>query len=690
MRHRMSFARRLLAHTRKAAVWVTTVLTLFAATAAAAEPPSSTVNRGIEPPVTVSDLQPSAEDQPMEPDVSSAVEELETLLEQPVLAPALEQEVTTVTRQPSTVGRSPAAVFVITNEMIRRSGAQTIAEALRLVPGLQVARIDGNKWAISSRGLNGRFANHLLVQIDGRSVYTPVFAGTYWDVQDVVLEDIDRIEVIRGPGATIWGANAVNGVINIITKNTRKTVGVYAKGGGGTEEEGFSTIRVGGQQGDLTWRVYSKWFDRGPQFDTGNLGADDWHQLRGGLRMDWSPSDCDLVTVQGDIYDGKSGSNTSTRPPFDEVVEGGNVLARWTHTIDDDSDYSLQTYYDATDRNSPTFLQHVETVDVDFQHRFPLGYCHNAIWGLGYRRIYTSLPTGPAGTFALVPTKLTTDLYSAFIQDEITLSEDRLYLTLGTKLEKNYFTDVEVQPSTRLLWLLDNRRVAWGSISRAVRTPARIDRGFRVPLGPFLLGPSPGFDSEELIAYEIGYRAQPTENFSWDLALSYNVYEDLQAREVVGGGFPIPVAFANEMSGDTYGVEISGRWQVTPCWSLSAWYSFLQIELQEAPTLLPSVADVEGESPHNQAFLMSSWDIGCRTDLDLMLRYVDELPAIDVPSYLSLDLRLGWHPTSNLELSVVGQNLLDHHHPEFDDAGGAPQFTGEIRRGVYGQVVRRW
>jgi len=616
-----------------------------------------------------------------------ADQSLEDLARQDVVVPALQEVVSTVARQPSTVGRSPAAVYVVTPEMIRRSGAQTVADALRLVPGLNVAKRDANKWAISARGCNQRHANKLLVQIDGRSVYTPVFAGTYWDTQDLVLADIERIEVIRGPGATVWGPNAVNGVINIITKSAQDTCGVYAKAGGGSEENGFATARVGGCQGDLAWRAYGKWFERDSGFAIGGPAHDDWRQMRGGFRTDWTLNPCDTVTLQGDAYAGMTGTTFFGYTRDVDKPNGHNLLARWTRTIDDDSESSLQAYYDVYNRSGLTLDQHVETFDVDFQHRFPAGRRHNVIWGLNYRRIYDRLPPIPPSFVVFTPETATRQLYSAFLQDEMTLCEDALFLTLGSKFEKNDYTGIEVQPTIRLLWQPSDRAAAWGAVSRAVRIPTRRDRDRWT--NPFVAtyGPSPAFGSEELIAYELGYRTQPTERFSWDLALFYNVYEDLRSWQQVGFGFPPSYIRVNDRRGDTYGVEWSCKYQVSDCWNVTGWYSFVQIQHQEPLTTLPLSARTEGSTPHHQVFLMSSWDSLCDVEFDLMARYVDALPAQLVPSYISLDLRLGWRPTDHMDVSVVGQNLLDSQHLEFGNAGGEPTPLVEIQRGVYGMVT---
>ncbi len=372
-------------------------------------------------------------------------------------APALAAEVTSVARQPSTIGKTPAAVFVITQDMIRRSGVNNIPDLLRLVPGLEVARIDANSWAITSRGFNSLYAKHLLVQIDGRAVYTQFFSGVVWGIQDLVLQDIERIEVVRGPGATVWGANAVNGVINIITKNAADTQGPLAYGGTGTEERGFSTFRYGGQLGeDFSYRVYGKQFERDGGYFFGDE-ADDWRQARAGFRADWTPTPDDLVTFQGDIFDGKAGQLQNTTvagfpflalEAFDQHDFGENCLVRWTHVVDDDSDWAIQCYYDRWARENPHVDLAQETADFDAQYRFPLGYRHNVICGAGYRQIDDHF-FGDF-TLSLDPQYRNTNLFSAFVQDEIMLSEDLWYAIVGTKWLHNDFSGPEWQPTVRL------------------------------------------------------------------------------------------------------------------------------------------------------------------------------------------------------------------------------------------------
>ncbi|MBC8117681.1 MAG: TonB-dependent receptor [Candidatus Saccharimonas sp.] len=626
-----------------------------------------------------SQLPPSAEAVPPAPAAADQPDLLDLPLEQlsvqpvRVQAPALEQVVTTVSGQKSSVGKSPAAVFVVTQEMIRRSGATCIPEVLRLVPGLNVVRVDSNKWSIASRGFNGDFgfSNKMLVLIDGRTVYSPLNAGVYWDVQDVLLDDIERIEVIRGPGATIWGANAVNGVINIITKKAADTQGTLVKVGGGSFERGFINQRVGGQIGDdVHYRVYGKLFDRGPTVNPiFGPPSDDWRQGRGGFRSDWTPTDEDTITLQGDYYQGKTGGF------FPPQVRGGNVLTRWTHQVSDDHDFSLQAYIDRADRYESIFFnqQKITTSDVDFRHHVRINSDHNLVWGAGYRSISDKL-----SEFSYDPSERTYFMASTFAQDEITLIDDKLYLTLGTKLLTSTFAPFEVQPSARLLWSLDESRAAWAAVSRAVRTPSRQDRDLGFPT-------SPNFQSEELLAYEIGYREQPVEWFSWDAALFYNNYTKLQNVRFTQPDFFL--VYANGDRGNGSGAELSATVDLSEHWRLSGWYSLvlMQIQVDSSPLAYPFILPLEGSSPKNQVFLMSSWDLSKNIEFDLMGRYVDSLPTQLVPSYTSMDARLAWRVNSHLELSMVGQNLLAAQHEE-----GIFFQGNQIPRGVYGMAACTW
>ncbi len=619
------------------------------------------------------------------------------------------------TKQP--LSASAAAISVITAEDIRRSGATTIPEALRMAPGLEVAKVDAHQWAVSSRGFNDTFANKLLVMIDGRSIYTPLFSGVFWDVQDTILEDIDRIEVIRGPGATLWGANAVNGVINIITKSSADTQGTLISAGGGTEERGFASVRYGAKINDeLSFRVYGKYFDRDDSvLRSGGDAHDAWQMGRGGLRLDWRPADANLFTFQAEAYDGnidQAYTRVTPTPPYTPFqqnttydVRGGHVLGRWTHTISDESNFSVQSFYDRTVRDSAIFEEKRDTFDLDFQHQFPLGERNNLVWGAGYRA--TKDDIGNTFDISLDPDQRTTHLFSAFAQDEIVLVPEALSLTIGSKLEHNDFTGFEIQPSARLLWTPHEKHSVWASVSRAVRTPSRAEDNIRLNQGP---GPIPGslvsifgnrsFESEELLAYELGYRVQPHERLSFDLATFYNDYEHLRT---IRPGTPffeaspapphvvIPLRAGNDLKGETYGAELAANLQTTDWWRLSASYSFLQIQLH--PTSNPpdqsSERAGEGSSPHHQFSLRSRMDLPKNFEIDTTLRYVDGLPAINVDSYVVMDIRLGWRPTQNLEFSIVGQNLFDNRHLEFVPTTVSTQ-TAEVEHSVYGKVTLRF
>ena len=630
-----------------------------------------------------------------------------------VVAPALATHVSSVSRSEGTVGRSPAAVFVITNEMIRRSGVTTIMDALRMAPGLDVANINSNTWAISSRGFNERYANKLLVMIDGRTVYSPVYSGVQWDVQDVLLEDVDRIEVIRGPGGTLWGANAVNGVISIITKKAKDTQGTYIAAGGGDHERLNDAARYGGQLGENGYyRVYGKSFERGPGAALPTYGpADDaWRQGRVGFRADWDLDRCktDSFTVQGDFYTGVDGTRqnqTLLLPPFvqsltgHDDVTGGNLLARWKHTIDGDSDWTLQTYYDRFDRGSLLISQHASTFDVDFQHCFPLTDRQKITWGAGFRQVHDFLPSTDPFSSQFIPPERTYNTISQFAQDEIAIVEDLVTFTIGAKLEENDYTGFECQPSARLLWTPDKRQSVWGAVSRAVRTPSRLDSDFFATsppvfgMFPRILG-NPNFGSETLIAYELGYRAQPSERFSWDIATFYNTYDRLRTTAF---GTPsmefvpppphmiLPMPIVNGPRADAYGIELASNWKLTERWRIYGQYTYFQLVMY-TPTGFGEDSD-----PHNQIYCRSSWDLRCDLEYDLAVRYVDSLQELNVPAYITMDMRLAWRPRKRLELAVVGQNLLQAQHQEYGRATGdwLTDFTA-VPRGVYGTVAWRY
>ncbi len=626
-------------------------------------------------------------------------------------------DITSVSKREQKLLEAPAAIFVITQEDIKRSGATSIPELLKMAPGIEVARIDTNKWAISARGFNSRFANKLLVLIDGRSVYTPLFSGVYWDAQDILLEDIERIEVIRGPGATLWGANAVNGVINVITKKAKDTQGMLVTGGAGDEELGFGAFRYGNNIGkDISFRVYGKYFERDDaKFSTSEGAFDSWDSLRGGFRLDWQLSSKDSLTVEGDIYENNLGQTTTipifTAPYYeilnveDSDINGDNVLGRWEHAFSIDSKLMTQLYYDQNQWTNAGFAYDRETIDFELQHQFILTKRNAILWGAGYR--FTNDYGWDSFTMALSPESHEEHLFSAFLQDEITLVQKELKLTIGSKIEHNNSTDVELQPNVRLMWTPNDRHSLWAAVSHAVRTPSRGENDIRLntsiiapgtlfdnsPVALIAFYGNRDFESEELNAYEFGYRILVSNKLSFDIATFYNEYDELRSVEQLDSFLTywegltyltIPYSFVNSMYGKTYGVELSASWQPTNWWRLSAAYSYLQMELylDEASGInLPEITT--GESPHHQLSLRSSFDITKRIQFDWWLRYVDSLPALDIDSYTALDCRLAWNPIKNIELSVTGQNLTDNQHPEFKQEMFVNSSYTEVERSVY-------
>ncbi len=632
----------------------------------------------------------------------------------------MDMKITSVSKKPQKMYDAAAAVFVITQDDIRRSGVTSIPEALRLVPGLEVARIDANKWAITSRGFNGRFANKLLVLIDGRSVYTPLFSGVFWQMKNPVLEDVERIEVIRGPGATLWGANAVNGVINIITKDAEETQGGLVSARIGTKDRGSGSVRYGARVGDDAYfRVYAKYSDRDNSvFASGSEANDNWDLRRAGFRLDWRTPYDDSWTLQGDIFTGNN-SQTVTEPylyaPYSRTFEdnneigGGNILTRWKHVFSESSDMALQLYYDRTEHEDTTLRENRDTIDIDFQHRFAVGESQEVLWGVGYR--FTSGDIGNRFSVALEPDNRNDHLYSAFVQDDITLIEDKLRLTLGSKFEHNDYTGFEYQPNARVLITPDPHHTIWAAVSRAVRTPSQVEHDARintevVPPGtaknpsalPVLLTAQgdDDFRSEELTAYEVGYRVLATDNLFLDIATFYNVYDNLRTLETGTTSLEpspaplhlvLPSTVGNEMNGETYGAEVVADWRPVDGWRLQAAYSYLRIFLHLEDGSTDTISEsAEEESPRNQFSLRSSMDLYRNLEWDMWLRYVDDLPALNVDSYVSLDTRLAWNMRRNLVLSVVGRNLLDRRHPEF----GTPLFVDtlptEVERSVYGKI----
>ncbi len=591
-------------------------------------------------------------------------------------------EVTSVSKRPERLAQTASAIQVITQEDIRRSGASSLPEALRIASNLQVAQVDSRQWAISARGFNGTAANKLLVLIDGRTVYTPLFSGVFWDVQEVPLEQIDRIEVISGPGATLWGANAVNGVINIITKDAKSTQGLLLSGGGGTELRGSGTARYGGALGSsVHYRVYGRGFARDQTDSSSGQGAtDDWHFWQGGFRLDWDASTTSRFDLQGDLYDGRIAQPRAG----DIAVSGGNVMAKWSRTISATSDLAAQLYYDRTHRNIPgTFGEDLDIYDVDLQHRARLGTRHDVVWGLGYRLINDRVVN--SSVLAFLPPHVAREWFTGFVQDEIALLPDRFHLTLGTKIEHNDYTGVEIQPSGRVNWTLGPSATLWAAVSRAVRTPSRIDREFFTP-PPFEIDGGPDFHSEEELAYELGYRHQRGA-LALSVATFYNRYHGLRSLEQVNPPAAFPVVIGNGQDGESYGAELAADYWLTRRWRLRAGYTELRIHVWPNPgSTDASRGATESQTPDRQFFLRTSVDLPADLRFDAGLRAIDDIIKQQVPAYAELNAKVTWQPTVNIALSVVGQNLLHRRHAEF----GAPATRREIERGVYGSVEWRF
>jgi iron complex outermembrane recepter protein len=614
-------------------------------------------------------------------------------------------EVTSVARHPEKLLQAASAIQVITQDDIRRSGATSIPEALRLADNLQVAQKNSHDWAISARGFNTDLANKLLVMIDGRTVYTPLYSGVFWDVQDVLLEDIDRIEVISGPGGALWGANAVNGVINIITKSAGDTQGLYADAGGGSQPRDFAGARYGGSlTADTQFRVYGKFFDRGDEsLENGSSESDSWHQSRAGFRLDSASTSRDRLTWQGDVYD--SYENEQAGGASDS--SGANILGRWSRTLSDESDFSLQSYLDRTHVADPVgalmlsglqfspagnFYDDLTTYDVDFQHRFGLGARNRVVWGLGYRFTHDAVINAPALGF--FPAVLDQNLYSGFVQDEIALQKD-LSFTLGTKLEHNDYTGFEFEPDARLAWTLNATQSLWAAVSRAVRTPSRIDHDLSEGTPPYLvlLKGGSGFTSEAVIAYELGYRAQLNSKFSTSVSSFYNQYNDVRSTSFTPGTI-LPLYFANDLEGDTFGLESSGHYQVSDGWSLHGGYTYLREHLRVKPGGY-DLDDAQNETadPEHQFSIRSSLNLPKNVEWDAALRWVDTLRTNNgptpgtVPSYFELNTRVAWHASQRLELSLSGENLLHNRHTEY---GFPDPSRVEIERSIYGKLAWRY
>jgi len=625
-------------------------------------------------------------------------------LKQLTLDELMDIEVTSVSKRPEKLFEAASAIEVITHDDIRRSGASSIPEALRLAPNLAVAQKGSHSWGISARGFNTDLANKLLVLMDGRAVYTPLYSGVFWERQDYLLADLDRIEVVSGPGGTLWGANAVNGVINIISRSARDTQGLYAEAGGGSELNGFGGARYGGKLApDVYFRVYGKYADRdGGTLTNGTAAHDAWNFGQGGFRLDAFTASQDVLTLQGDIYD----SDLEVPTGGVSHQSGHNLLGRWSRELTNGS-FALKVYYDRTHLDAATaafianglllapagrLTDDLDTYDIDFQHTVRAGERHQLIWGLGYRFTHDEVGNSPAVGF--LPPVLKQRLYSGFLQDEVKLADDVIF-TAGAKIEHNDYTGVEWEPGIRLRWNIDERQMMWSAISRAVRMPSRIDRDITQGTPPYfvLLAGGKDFRSETVTAYELGYRTQLDSRVTVSLSAFYNDYAYIRSTSIN----PVtifPLFFTNNVEGETYGLEMSFIYQAASWWRLQGGYNRLEEDLRVRPggsdfnNALNETAD-----PRNQVSLRSVMDLPHNWELDVAWRWVDELtinnagvPAL-VPAYSELDVRLGWNPTPTLELSVIGRNLLHAHHVEY---GIPTPIREQIDRSVYGKVTWRF
>jgi iron complex outermembrane receptor protein len=602
-------------------------------------------------------------------------------------------EVSSAAKRPQRLVDAATAIYAIGREDIRRSGATNIPELLRTVPGVQVSRIDASRYAVSIRGFSNRYSGKLLVLQDGRSLYNPLFSGTYWEAQDVVLEDVERIEVIRGSGGTLWGANAVNGVINIITRNAKDTQGTFVEAKGGSLEVG-GVLRHGGELGEGGhFRAYAKLDKHGPlEMPAGQDAHDAWEQKRAGFRIDLAPRPADAFTIQGDAYETDARQRsllmsqttlTSSFVPDTARLSGANLLARWQHKASAQENWQLQAFVDRTELDEVTEMQRIDTVDIEWQHRLQLSAAQDLTWGLGYRNVRVSVDGG--FTIAMTDPRKNHEIYTGFVQDEIRLQDD-LNLTLGTKLEHNDDTGLEVQPSARLQWRTTPTDNFWAAVSRSVQTPsvaatstfAHVGTQPVPMLGSAVVGVrgNPDVLSEVMLSREIGYRGQFGPDVSVDVAAFYNTYDRLVSREASGPSFvPYPLislGFDNLMEGKTYGFELAGNWQVAPSWRLHGSYSWLKMDLRAKAGGQGVLGfGAAGSSPEHMLKLHSLYKLTHNLELDAALHFNDRLSfttqagTLPVERFTRFDLRLGWQPSRDVEVNLIGRNLLDKRRAEY-------------------------
>jgi len=597
--------------------------------------------------------------------------------------------VTSVSRQEERLSNAAASVFIISNEDIRRSGVRSLPEALRLAPNLQVAQVDARNYAITARGFGSALENKLLVLIDGRSIYSPLFSGVFWDAQDMVMEDVERIEVISGPGATIWGVNAVNGVINIITRSATDTQGTLASLAAGSNNRDGSARYGGALPNGGHFRLYARYADA-DDIGEGKTMSDftGWHRRQAGFRADWERMG---LAVSGDVYQGKL-HQLGTR---DIDISGGNLNTRYVHKLSADSDLSVQVVLDHTERDQPNaYIDRLDTYELQAQHSVRLAR-NSIVWGGGYRESRDTNIAGPG--FGFLPGDLTMHWGNLFVQDEYALTP-QLRLTAGAKVEHNNYTGAEWLPSARLAWMPDSGRLLWASLARTVRAPSRIDRDFYAPPVPvkiggvprYLYGGGPDFDSEVAKVAELGYRAQPSPRWSYSATLWYADYDRLRTLEP--NPLPLPNTglnvFRNLSAGYTRGLEVWGSFQATPHWRLHAGLVVQNVEIKGLPGSkdMAAAAGLNANDPNSRWMLRSSHDLPANMQLDWTLRRVGKLPHPEVPSYHELDMHLSWKASANMEFALIGQNLLHRNHAEY----GALPGRSVIERTAMLQMTLRY
>ena len=654
-----------------------------------------------------------------DPSLSAGPGDSEAQLKSLSLEQLGEIEITTVSKQPEEVWQTPAAVFVVNQDDIRRSGATTIPELLRLVPGVEVARSQSGTWAVGVRGFNSGFSQGLLVLIDGRSVYTPLFEGVYWDVQDLVFDDIERIEVIRGPGGTIWGSNAVNGVINIITKKAADTQGAMAQlTAGGPINRFNGALRLGLRpRGNLQFRLFAKGFNQGPEQNPGAVPYDEWYQYRGGFRVDWQPTSRDTLTANSMVYGGKTGDQNTIGeffPPSQlvvngqQVVSGGDVVVRWDRQLSGGSGFYLEGYFDRTIRATSQFTETRNTIDLDFIDHIANLPRQNLILGAGLRESPSNLVQTQA-TVNFSPNKINNYVYSFFGQDTFSLAPDRLRLTLGSKFAYDMYSGWGVEPTAQLLWRPQTNTALWCSVARALRTPGRLDRDLSLignvtpsgPSGPIFLQVegNPNFVPEVLIGWSAGVRQLLWEKLYFDVAAFHNQYDDIESYGGPAPLFTFPISpypyeqiniqFANGLRGVSDGLEIAPDWKPFSWFEVRGSYSHLHLALHSKTGFYQAsyAAGIEGASPDHQASVQAIFNLPHHWEIVPDYRYVSALPAYVISSYQTADAHVSYRVKEHLDLSITGRNLLQPHHYEFE--GDNSNIAG-IKREVFGGLTWRW